>query len=38
MANHGYIPRNGKASIQQLISGTQTVFGMANVSIIRCDA
>ncbi|KAF7192099.1 Dothistromin biosynthesis peroxidase dotB [Pseudocercospora fuligena] len=29
MANHGYIPRNGRATIQQFINGTETVFGMA---------
>ncbi|CZT22238.1 related to oxidase [Ramularia collo-cygni] len=29
MANHGYLPRNGRASIQQLIDGTEKVFGMA---------
>lgn len=31
MANHGYIPRNGVASIQQFREGTQKVFGMASV-------
>lgn len=35
MANHGYLPRNGRASISQLISGTNTVFGMAEVSILH---
>ena len=29
MANHGYIPHNGVATIQQFIDGTNTVFGMA---------
>ncbi|KAI5370767.1 putative chloroperoxidase [Septoria linicola] len=29
MANHAYIPRNGVASIEQFVSGTRTVFGMA---------
>lgn len=33
MANHGYLPRNGKASIPQLIDGTQTVFGMNEVGV-----
>lgn len=28
MANHGYIPRNGIATIGQFIEGTNTVFGM----------
>ncbi|KAG4443443.1 hypothetical protein IFR05_001122 [Cadophora sp. M221] len=28
MANHGYIPHNGVATIQQFIDGTETVFGM----------
>ena len=28
MANHGYLPRNGVATIQQFIEGTQEVFGM----------
>lgn len=28
MANHGYLPRNGRATIQQFIDGTNTVFGM----------
>lgn len=28
MANHGYIPHNGVATIAQLINGTETVFGM----------
>ncbi|KAF8865690.1 Cloroperoxidase [Acephala macrosclerotiorum] len=30
MANHGYIPRNGVATIQQFIDGTYDVFGMGN--------
>ncbi|KAF8847565.1 Cloroperoxidase [Acephala macrosclerotiorum] len=29
MANHGYIPHNGVATIPQLIHGTYDVFGMA---------
>ncbi|KAM3415965.1 hypothetical protein BST61_g9455 [Cercospora zeina] len=29
MANHGYLPRNGIASIDQFIQGTNRVFGMA---------
>lgn len=28
MANHGYIPHNGIATIQQFITATNTVFGM----------
>ncbi|KAF2212220.1 hypothetical protein CERZMDRAFT_59140 [Cercospora zeae-maydis SCOH1-5] len=28
MANHGYLPRNGIASIDQFIEGTNKVFGM----------
>ncbi|KAH7329914.1 Chloroperoxidase [Rhexocercosporidium sp. MPI-PUGE-AT-0058] len=28
MANHGYIPHNGVATIQQFIDGTYAVFGM----------
>ncbi|GAW04577.1 oxidase-like protein [Lentinula edodes] len=28
MANHGYIPRNGIATIDQFVDGTYTVFGM----------
>lgn len=28
MANHGYIPHNGVATIQQYIDGTTKVFGM----------
>ncbi|KAF2726154.1 hypothetical protein K431DRAFT_214138 [Polychaeton citri CBS 116435] len=28
MANHGYLPRNGIATIQQFITGTYQVFGM----------
>lgn len=28
MANHGYIPHNGFATITQFIEGTGTVFGM----------
>ncbi|KAF2086698.1 hypothetical protein K490DRAFT_44011 [Saccharata proteae CBS 121410] len=30
MANHGYLPHNGVATIQQFIDATQTVFGMAS--------
>ncbi|CZR61858.1 uncharacterized protein PAC_11755 [Phialocephala subalpina] len=30
MANHGYIPHNGVATIQQFIDGTYDVFGMGN--------
>lgn len=30
MANHGYLPHDGRATIQQFIDGTQEVFGMAN--------
>ncbi|USW58157.1 Putative chloroperoxidase [Septoria linicola] len=29
MANHGYIPHNGRATIQQFIDGTNAAFGMA---------
>ncbi|GIZ39139.1 hypothetical protein CKM354_000253000 [Cercospora kikuchii] len=29
MANHGYLPRNGIASIEQFTEGTRRVFGMA---------
>jgi hypothetical protein len=28
MANHGYIPHNGYATIEQLVTGTFNVFGM----------
>ncbi|KAI0523800.1 hypothetical protein F5B22DRAFT_659546 [Xylaria bambusicola] len=28
MANHGYIPRNGIATIQEIVSGSMDVFGM----------
>lgn len=28
MANHGYIPRNGKATIEQFVDGTEAAFGM----------
>jgi hypothetical protein len=29
MANHGYIPRNGIATIDQFVDGTNAAFGMA---------
>lgn len=32
MANHGYLPHNGVATIQQFIDGTYKVFGMAQAS------
>jgi len=35
MANHGYLPHNGIATIQQFVTGTYQVFGMAAV---RLDA
>ncbi|KAH7114252.1 hypothetical protein B0J11DRAFT_584685 [Dendryphion nanum] len=28
LANHGYIPRNGIATVGQIVAGTQTVFNM----------
>jgi len=31
MANHGYLPHNGVATIQQFVTGTAQVFGMATV-------
>lgn len=33
MANHGYLPHNGIATIEQFINGTYEVFGMAPVYI-----
>jgi len=28
MANHGYLPHNGRATVQQFINSTMSVFGM----------
>jgi Peroxidase, family 2 len=33
MANHGYLPHNGWASIEQFVEGTFTVFGMGAVRL-----
>ena len=32
MANHGYIPHNGVATITQFIQGTYDVFGMVSIT------
>lgn len=31
----GYLPHSGVATIQEFITGTQTVFGMAEVSFLQ---
>ena len=37
MANHGYIPHNGVATITQFIQGTYDVFGMVSTHIHLCS-
>lgn len=34
MANHGYLPHNGVATIQQFIDGTAAAFGMGRRGVV----